>query len=220
MKFLRAVAIAALPIMILSVPSHAGVGGAEGTSPSTNGRVGRWVDGDTLEVRSGVRVRLIGIDTPERGECLYETATNIANNLAPRGSEVRLVNPTSVVNRDRYGRLLRYVVRAGNDVGLRQIKRGSKARYDGLDGYQRHPRQRIYRRTDRQRADYSCGGGGTGGGGSSQCAPGYSRCVPPPPPDLNCSDVRAPISVTGSDPHRFDSDGDGIGCESASGSGY
>lgn len=40
-------------------------------------------------------------------------------------------------------------------------------------------------------------------------------CIPPPPPDLNCSDITGPkpFRVVGSDPHRFDSDKDGIGCE-------
>lgn len=53
-----------------------------------------------------------------------------------------------------------------------------------------------------------------GGGGTANCAPGYSPCVPPPPPDLDCSDLNGPIRVTGSDPHHLDGDGDGWGCES------
>ncbi len=40
-------------------------------------------------------------------------------------------------------------------------------------------------------------------------------CIPSPPPDLNCADVpQKRFTVTGSDPHGFDRDGDGIGCES------
>jgi hypothetical protein len=42
-------------------------------------------------------------------------------------------------------------------------------------------------------------------------------CVPPYPPDLDCADIRAlgiaPVRVIGSDPHRLDGDGDGLGCE-------
>ena len=48
---------------------------------------------------------------------------------------------------------------------------------------------------------------------SSDCEPGYSPCVPRYPPDLDCADLNGPYSVTGSDPHRLDRDGDGTGCE-------
>jgi Flp pilus assembly pilin Flp len=50
------------------------------------------------------------------------------------------------------------------------------------------------------------------------CDPNYAgACVPPPPPDLDCKDLRAlglplPVSVVGGDPHRLDPDGDGLGC--------
>jgi hypothetical protein len=47
------------------------------------------------------------------------------------------------------------------------------------------------------------------------CHPSYPTvCIPLPPPDLDCHDIpyrRFP--VVGSDPHWFDGDGDGIGCE-------
>lgn len=40
-------------------------------------------------------------------------------------------------------------------------------------------------------------------------------CIPSPPPDLDCSDVSEEnFKVNGSDPHRFDTNNDGIGCES------
>ncbi len=39
-------------------------------------------------------------------------------------------------------------------------------------------------------------------------------CIKPPPPDLDCDDIpHRDFRVTGSDPHRFDGDNDGIGCE-------
>jgi hypothetical protein len=58
------------------------------------------------------------------------------------------------------------------------------------------------------------GGGGGGGNSSSGCDPGYSGCVPPYPPDVDCDQVKGPIKVYGSDPHGLDSNGDGVGCES------
>jgi hypothetical protein len=39
-------------------------------------------------------------------------------------------------------------------------------------------------------------------------------CIAPPPPDLDCKDISARnFRVLSPDPHRFDRDGDGIGCE-------
>ena len=48
------------------------------------------------------------------------------------------------------------------------------------------------------------------------CDPSYPDvCIAPPPPNLNCDDVPYnDIKVEGDDPHGFDREGDGIGCES------
>lgn len=48
---------------------------------------------------------------------------------------------------------------------------------------------------------------------SGGCADGYSPCVPPYPPDVDCGDVSGPVTVTGPDPHGLDGDGDGTGCD-------
>ena len=48
------------------------------------------------------------------------------------------------------------------------------------------------------------------------CDPSYPTvCIPPAPPDLNCGDISArQFTVVGSDPHGFDGNNDGVGCES------
>jgi hypothetical protein len=48
------------------------------------------------------------------------------------------------------------------------------------------------------------------------CDPSYPDfCIASPPPDLNCADIsKKRFTVSGSDPHGFDRDNDGIGCES------
>lgn len=61
-------------------------------------KVLRWVDGDTLEllIDTGFHnsrrqmIRLVQINTPERGKPGYSEATSYANSLAPVGSEVSL----------------------------------------------------------------------------------------------------------------------------------
>ncbi|MFN2556595.1 MAG: hypothetical protein ABR592_06930 [Nitriliruptorales bacterium] len=47
------------------------------------------------------------------------------------------------------------------------------------------------------------------------CDPAYpGPCLPPPPPDLDCVDIIQRVFVVSSpDPHNFDQDGDGLGCE-------
>uniref|UniRef100_A0A832H1S2 Excalibur calcium-binding domain-containing protein n=1 Tax=Oscillatoriales cyanobacterium SpSt-402 TaxID=2282168 RepID=A0A832H1S2_9CYAN len=51
---------------------------------------------------------------------------------------------------------------------------------------------------------------------ASGCAPSYPGiCIPPAPPDLDCKDISyRNFRVLPPDPHRFDRDKDGIGCES------
>jgi micrococcal nuclease len=50
----------------------------------------------------------------------------------------------------------------------------------------------------------------------SDCDPSYPDfCIPSPPPDLNCGDIpQKRFTVLQPDPHRFDGDKNGIGCES------
>lgn len=64
------------------------------------------LDGDTIQLSDGERVRLAGINTPEAGEKCYEEAKNALEGLL-LGKNVRL--EPDVEDKDRYGRLLRYV---------------------------------------------------------------------------------------------------------------
>ncbi len=70
--------------------------------------VDRIIDGDTLDVRAGgetFRVRLYGVDTPERGEACFREATDRLRDLA--GAQVQLLPDARLA--DRYDRQLRYV---------------------------------------------------------------------------------------------------------------
>lgn len=123
----------------------AGLGSLSG--PASAAQVAYVVDGDTIRLHSGVYVRLIGIDTPEVGQCGYAAAKRALDRLV--GSTVRLPNPASTDDRDHYGRLLRYVRVGRTDAGLMLIRRGlADARYDGTDGYDWHPRQAAYHQAD------------------------------------------------------------------------
>jgi len=78
----------------------------------------RVIDGDTVELSTGERVRYIGIDTPEIGKCYY-VESSAKNAEFVDGQIVRLEKDVSET--DIYGRLLRYVY----VNGLRPITGGN-----------------------------------------------------------------------------------------------
>ncbi len=91
-------------------------------------RVLRIIDGDTIVV--GVpaqgyilrqRVRLLGVDTPERGEPGYAEATEALRRMVG-GRQVRLRYGGRL--RGRYGRLLAYVWVGALDVNMRLVQTG------------------------------------------------------------------------------------------------
>ena len=132
-----------------------GAGTAAGTAGAETGLVTNVVDGDTVDVAGVGRIRVIGIDTPERGACGYDSAT-YAMSVLVLGQEVTLV-PGAVDDADRYGRLLRYVDVGSVDAGLRLIEDGwAIARYDSRDGYGRHPREDLYVAADLAAPDLGC----------------------------------------------------------------
>lgn len=118
-------------------------GGQTGSGQASNdvvrrnvGSVVKVTDGDTLRVRIrgiGIRdVRIIGIDTPEvygGVQCGGRNASQRMKQLAPVGSTVSLISDPSQDDRDRYGRLLRYVERKGKDVGRAQVNLGAAKVY-------------------------------------------------------------------------------------------
>jgi micrococcal nuclease len=76
---------------------------------AVSARLSRVVDGDTIEVLiegTTETVRYIGVDTPERGQPGYQTASEANATLLGEGT-LWLAKDRS--ERDRYGRLLRYV---------------------------------------------------------------------------------------------------------------
>lgn len=116
-------------------------------SEAASGAVIEVIDGDTVEVAGVGRVRLIGIDTPERGECGYAEAKERLADLVT-GETVTLV-PGAQDDVDRYDRLLRYVEVDGLDVGEVLLDEGwAESRYDSRDGYGEHERERAYVEAD------------------------------------------------------------------------
>lgn len=95
-------------------------------------RVTRVIDGDTVEIEGGERVRYIGIDTPETVDprqpiqCFGVEASKKNKELV-EGKTVRLEK--DVTDRDKYGRLLRYVWVDDLFVNLELVKQGFATSY-------------------------------------------------------------------------------------------
>ncbi len=113
-----------LSLLACQQPGPAGPSGAAAIPPPEEGEtvtVRAVVDGDTIDLTDGRRVRYIGINTPERGQPLYEEATE-ANRRLVEGREAWLV--PGVQPLDRYGRTLAYLWVDETFVNLELVRQG------------------------------------------------------------------------------------------------
>jgi micrococcal nuclease len=230
-----------LLVLVVAVLAVAAAGGAGGASRAGGTTVVVSVyDGDTLTVAGGARVRLLQIDTPElaSGECYGRAARTALLGLVPVGSTVTLEPDPDLDQVDRYGRLLRYVLRGGHNVNLELVQQGAAAPYFYRGDRGRYASALLSAATRAKAARRGLWGAcpgtaldpnravdsGTSGPApksvpsSGRCDPHYTGgCVPPYPPDLDCADIHAlgigRVRVVGSDPHHLDGDHDGWGCE-------
>jgi micrococcal nuclease len=97
------------------------LGGETAFAGLEQGVVARVIDGDTLVLENNERVRLIGIDTPEKGQRCFEGAKNRLEQLV-LGKRVLMVKDVS--ERDKYGRLVRFVYLDGFFVNLALVEEG------------------------------------------------------------------------------------------------
>ena len=88
--------------------------------------VSRVIDGDTIQLNNGERVRLICIDAQETGEPGFEVAKDYLTNLILNKS-IHLEKDVSET--DRYGRLLRYVYLDDIFVNGDLVKKGYARAY-------------------------------------------------------------------------------------------
>jgi len=116
-------------------------------------RIDHVADGDTVDLRNGQKVRLVQIDTPEvyfGTECYGPQASELTKRLLPPGTAVRLSAEPATDRVDDYGRLLRYVVRARDnlDVNVYLVRVGAAAPYfyDGRRGMYAALLDRLARR--------------------------------------------------------------------------
>jgi endonuclease YncB( thermonuclease family) len=197
-------------------------------------------DGDTIQVNTGKKVRLLQIDTPEpmSSECYSSEATAALTKLIS-GKTVRLESDPVSANIDQFGRDLRYVFVGKLNINLKMVELGAAAPlfYNGekgkywsqlLKAAEKAKKNKVglWGKCPNAKLDpYKSLSSGKSGVASaspkasntSQCDPNYSPCIPISVTDLNCPDLYAQgissIRVIGTDIHKFDRDRDGIACE-------
>jgi endonuclease YncB( thermonuclease family) len=102
--------------------------GAKTSSAETLATVSRIIDGDTVEViieEVKEKVRLLGINAPEisSGDCYAQESKARMGQLVSN-KEVKLISDPKNSDRDKYGRLLRYVMLGETDIGEQMILEG------------------------------------------------------------------------------------------------
>ncbi len=179
--------------------------------PKSNGlcvkrEVTRVIDGDTLEVEGDLRIRLVLVDAPELGESGGSEARDFLTDLC-LGSLALTDEDDFQIGDDPFGRILAVVYCDGTNANAAMISSGHADTYYDF-------------------CSASEFGSETWAGCSSappppppppqeDCDRAYPDvCIPSPPPDLDCGDILyRNFQVLPPDPHHFDGDGDGIGCE-------
>ena len=95
-------------------------------SSSSTAVVARVIDGDTIELLGGQRVRLVQIDTPEKNEeCYGDAASAVTRRLLPPGTRVRIERDPGLDQVDRYQRQLAYVWKGKVDVNVTLVREGA-----------------------------------------------------------------------------------------------
>lgn len=165
-------------------------------------RVVRAVDGDTIEVRvlqtrRLERVRLIGVSAPElKGDQPFSRESRQYLRELVGGEPVNLVSDHFSADRDKYGRLLRYVVLPwGLDANAEMIRTGHARLYPNI----RFNKLDEYRKLEVVACNRKAGGWGAGAGWGP-CA----LVVPGPRPSAEAGTPNVYVTRSGGKYHTAD----------------
>src|SRR5262245_5220285 len=115
-----------LAVVLLGVLALAAFAFLTRGNAKQNAVVASVIDGDTIELVGGQRVRLVQIDTPEkRIECYGDQATALTRSLIPAGTHVRVEQDPKLDQVDRFGRELAYVWKGDEDVNVTLVRNGA-----------------------------------------------------------------------------------------------
>ncbi len=83
--------------------------------------VTKIIDGDTIVIGGGERVRLLGIDAPEKGDFFYKESKQRLEQLIEKRN---VILGKEGDNKDKYGRLLRYAFADDININLKMVEEG------------------------------------------------------------------------------------------------
>jgi|SRR3989344_3004949 len=90
-------------------------------SNSETAKVQRVIDGDTIEIENKTSVRLLGINTPEKGEIYYNEAKRFLEDLVLNKT---IILEFSKNKYDMYDRTLAYIFKDNENINLKIIEEG------------------------------------------------------------------------------------------------
>lgn len=111
--------------MVLALGATLGSGCEEERCGPSSGIVDRVIDGDTVELSGGIRIRYLGIDTPEStggSDDCYGTESADRNRELVEGMRVDLEYDLECT--DRFDRLLAWVSVDGDEINRRLVAEG------------------------------------------------------------------------------------------------
>tara|TARA_Y100000310_G_C20647480_1_gene797454 strand:+ start:256 stop:774 length:519 start_codon:yes stop_codon:yes gene_type:complete len=85
------------------------------------------IDGDTLDIETGERIRLSGINTPETGDCYSQKAKDALSQLT---LNKYIYLERDIQNKGKYGRLLRYIYLNNTMINAFLVSEGYARVYD------------------------------------------------------------------------------------------
>lgn len=181
-----------------------------GTALCVTEQVARIIDGDTIYTANH-KIRLSLTDTPEKNEPRFQEAKSFTSMHCPVGSMIT-IDQDDLQPYDVYDRMLGKVYCEGgvinevllsNGLGTVLTQYCNSSEFSGESWAQKYGCEikPVENRTIPEAVN---------------CNSSYPDfCIASPPPDLDCGDIPYKrFTVLQPDPHRFDGDKDGIGCES------
>jgi len=176
-------------------------------------RVSEIIDGDTIYT-TNYKIRLSLVDTPEKNEPGFAEATAFTAQMCPVGSFVT-IDQDDVQKYDQHDRLLANIFCNGKSLNSALLYNGHaeiSTRYCSISEFSDYPwAQRFGCAVIEPEISVEIPEST-----QNDCDVSYPDfCIPANSPDLDCGDIpQKRFTVLQPDPHRFDGDKDGIGCES------